>query len=74
MPKFIVRVSRTIDMAVLVNAKHEAEAFDAELSWDNVLSIDDGGWDTPYEVEAIDSDYQLDPCYTREQVKEALSL
>lgn len=74
MAKFIVRISKTIDMSVLVEAEDEEEAYDAELSFDNVLSIDDGGWDTPYEVEAIDNDYQLDPFYTREQVKEALSL
>lgn len=74
MPKFIVRVSKTIDMAVLVDAKDEMEAYDAELSWNNVLSIDDGGWDTPYEVEELSDDYTLHSCYTPEQVKEALSL
>lgn len=74
MPKFIVHVSKTIDMAVVVEADNEEQAFDAELSFDNVLSINDGGWDTPYEVEYIDSDYELDPFYTREEVEEVLSL
>lgn len=67
MAKYVVRLSKTIDMTAVVEADTQEEANEAEISFDHILYLDDAGWDVVWESYPLD----FEPTYmTKEQIDE----
>jgi hypothetical protein len=66
MPKYIVRISKTIDASFLVEADDEEQAQESHFTMDNVVDISDGGWDVAWDVELVDDDSNIKPMTEKE--------
>jgi hypothetical protein len=60
MNKYIVRISKNIDASFVVEAETIEDAYNAEISFEKMCEVSDGGWDIVWDAELLDGD---EPAY-----------
>ncbi len=53
MAQFIVRISKTIDVGVVVEAGTIEDAYDAHLDLSKIIDVQDAGWDVVWDAEEL---------------------
>ena len=54
MNKYIVRISKNIDASFVVEAETLEDAYNAEISFEKMCEVSDGGWDIVWDAELVD--------------------
>jgi len=53
MAQFIVRISKTIDVGVVVEAETIEDAYDSHLDLSKIVDVQDAGWDVVWDAEEL---------------------
>lgn len=53
MAQFIVRISKTIDIGVVVEAETIEDAYDASIDLNKIVDVQDAGWDVIWDAEEL---------------------
>lgn len=53
MAQFIVRISKTIDIGVVVEAETIEGAYDASIDLNKIVDVQDAGWDVIWDAEEL---------------------